>query len=772
MVYTEDELKPKGASGITSDSDVVKNEQVAYKDSGVLTPESAIGNIEMRGVTTNPSSTSTTNQLDQTQPSTTQQTSQAQPTIGDAYAGLLGTSKEQQAYYDELARQGEAAKTASQANESEADIRARVTGRFQDEIDALDRYYAEQRRLAEQQIKGQQGTETAIQGRRGLIGSTMGVAQQNKIETEGRNVVGGIEAQKTAAVSELQRQIDTETQAEKDKQAAAAKAGAAEYLNYLQGAADRKTAQIQDVATRAISLGTELSDADIQSISDRLGISAEQFKSVYNQLKPSMVEEAPTIEKVGDNLYQYDKASGTWTKVASAGQPITKEVNGVLMQYNETTGGWDSVAGTPEMSELDLYAAKKAIDEQYKAGEMSELEMYAAKKQIDAQYAAQKTTAETATKSAETQAKNAENVKTAKTVVQTSDEKLSNIDDLIKRIQEGTTAIGTTSTARGEESNIPVIGKAGMAARAVEEASGKRQGILADISQLTSQATMDTLLALKSAGGTLGALSDGERTMLENAATPLNKYAVKDENGNVIGYNATTDQVISALNDIKKTIEQIKSTATDTINGAYNETATTSQPQYNNLMDYVMASDSNADRYKQVKDTIQANFPDRQITEQDVWEAIQGLGFNGVGSDTNTATSKNIISSLESKIPAGTKYSADSNDGQCGYWSRKIVDYPSGTGNTLQEKKNFVSREGISKDEWIKQGIKVGDVIFTDESKQYGHVAVVAAINEDDTVTLAESNYIPNTVTYNRKLPINSNRIIGVVRGKLKNNIS
>lgn len=141
------------------------------------------------------------------------------------------------------------------------------------------------------------------------------------------------------------------------------------------------------------------------------------------------------------------------------------------------------------------------------------------------------------------------------------------------------------------------------------------------------------------------------------------------------------------------------------------------------------------------------------------------LGFKQVGGDTNKASIKNKVSST---IPQGTRYT-DPKDGECGYWSRKIVDYPSGTGDYLQDKKNFVAREGLSADMWRKQGVRAGDVIFTDDSKTYGHVAVVNSVNPDGTITLSESNYKGKyLVTHDRTIPITSPKIFGAVRGRLK----
>ena len=84
--------------------------------------------------------------------------------------------------------------------------------------------------------------------------------------------------------------------------------------------------------------------------------------------------------------------------------------------------------------------------------------------------------------------------------------------------------------------------------------TGEGQNFLAGVQQLTSQKTMDALINLKAAGGTLGALSDGERTMLQGAATKLNSWAVTDNgkpDGKVIGYKIDEDNFKAELTKIR-----------------------------------------------------------------------------------------------------------------------------------------------------------------------------------------------------------------------------
>ncbi len=81
--------------------------------------------------------------------------------------------------------------------------------------------------------------------------------------------------------------------------------------------------------------------------------------------------------------------------------------------------------------------------------------------------------------------------------------------------------------------------------------TGVQGDFIAGVSQLTNKETLDSLLALKKAGGTLGALSEGEGKLLANAATKINSWAQKDKDGNVTGYKTSEASFKKELETIK-----------------------------------------------------------------------------------------------------------------------------------------------------------------------------------------------------------------------------
>lgn len=80
--------------------------------------------------------------------------------------------------------------------------------------------------------------------------------------------------------------------------------------------------------------------------------------------------------------------------------------------------------------------------------------------------------------------------------------------------------------------------------------SGKKATLIGNVTQLISQETLKTLLDLKKGGGTLGALSDQERLMLQTAATRIGAWQIIKD-GQVVGYKVSEKEFIKELNNMK-----------------------------------------------------------------------------------------------------------------------------------------------------------------------------------------------------------------------------
>lgn len=85
----------------------------------------------------------------------------------------------------------------------------------------------------------------------------------------------------------------------------------------------------------------------------------------------------------------------------------------------------------------------------------------------------------------------------------------------------------------------------------------EKANFIAGVEQLISQETLDTLLELKKAGGTLGAISEKELAILEASASRIGSWKLKDKNGKVTGYQASEEDFTTELKKIKKSAQII-----------------------------------------------------------------------------------------------------------------------------------------------------------------------------------------------------------------------
>lgn len=80
--------------------------------------------------------------------------------------------------------------------------------------------------------------------------------------------------------------------------------------------------------------------------------------------------------------------------------------------------------------------------------------------------------------------------------------------------------------------------------------TGERQNFIAGVEQLKSTLSLDSLIQAKSRGATFGALSDTEMQILAQSATKIGNWAIKDNQGNVIGYDTTEKAFKTELDKI------------------------------------------------------------------------------------------------------------------------------------------------------------------------------------------------------------------------------
>lgn len=270
------------------------------------------------------------------------------PNAGDIYKGLIpDTDKTQD---DAYADYENILKLQNQPVD-ENDIRAKTMERFQAEIDALNQVYAEKK--AEERVRGEGrlGSSAAIQARRGLLGSDFGGAQTEKVSDYNQSIQDSIDAEKASKISSILSTVRKDASDEIAAKTAARKAGAQEYITYLAGAAERKTARVSDTVKNVLLNQIEADDNLFKELATMLGVSTQVVKAQYEEQKAAQAGEVekPVVVAPGSSIFDpvTGKFIGTAPDKPADNKPITAEVGDTLLQYDSKTGSWKSIYTAP-----------------------------------------------------------------------------------------------------------------------------------------------------------------------------------------------------------------------------------------------------------------------------------------------------------------------------------------------------------------------------------------------------------------------------------------
>lgn len=175
-------------------------------------------------------------------------------------------------------------------------IRTSTVNKFQSQIDALNRAYAEQLAAAKKVGLGNLGTNTAIQARRGLVGSDFGTAQTQRVDEENLSREEGIRARQAKEIASIMSEANALADQEISSKKAAREMGAKEYASFVASSAERKKQRIADTATNIVNRGVELTDADFSTLSSQLGTTPDSLKREYTLQKAAREKEQQDIE--------------------------------------------------------------------------------------------------------------------------------------------------------------------------------------------------------------------------------------------------------------------------------------------------------------------------------------------------------------------------------------------------------------------------------------------------------------------------------------------
>lgn len=241
---------------------------------------------------------------------------------------------------EEAARQAALTYATNQSNGTsnvdEAGIRANTIKQFQAEMDATNQLYAEKLAQAKVTGAGRIGSNTAVQGRRGLLGSDFGNAETDTVNTGNDAVYAGIGAERLAAISAITTKSNAAaTDAIKEKNDAMA-SGLDARLKYYADADTRKTTNANAAATLIYGQGlspTDLTPDQLKQTATNYGVSVDDLTAAYKTVKSTgdaakitAAKNAEVSVAAGNDVYAL-QPDGTLKKVATGSNTATKTLS-------------------------------------------------------------------------------------------------------------------------------------------------------------------------------------------------------------------------------------------------------------------------------------------------------------------------------------------------------------------------------------------------------------------------------------------------------------
>jgi hypothetical protein len=232
---------------------------------------------------------------------------------------------------------------------SEQDFRNKEMARMQREIDATNAVYANKLVRAKELGQGRLGSSTAIQARRGMLGSDFGEAITRGTENVNQDIYNSIEAERALAESQIRLGVEQMAKKNFEEARAAKESGFKNYIEFLKGSEEKKQANAEQLANILVAQGIDPGNySSLNADAIKSGTTADLVKKAYmlkryeSEQATKAAEEASKrkiqealatkgIETIGEGQagYQYDPVTGQYKLVASRAKTYApKTTNG------------------------------------------------------------------------------------------------------------------------------------------------------------------------------------------------------------------------------------------------------------------------------------------------------------------------------------------------------------------------------------------------------------------------------------------------------------
>ncbi len=253
---------------------------------------------------------------------------------------------------------------AGNSGVDENKLREDTLAEFQRQIDATNKVYADMLAREVRASQGRTGQDTAIQARRGMLGSDFGAAQSAGVSQTNKELESSVENQRLSAINAIMTDARDAAGKRIEEERKLKKEGLEARLAYYKSAAERRQTSATNAAKTLLAQGLDisaLSPVDLSRLTQYYGVDVEDIKYAYAQEKNKPKE----LTKLGENDVLVDE-KGNIVARGSQGENTVTLNEGQKVYKIDASGEYELVA---EGGEKDTRTSEqKNYDEAVKGG--------------------------------------------------------------------------------------------------------------------------------------------------------------------------------------------------------------------------------------------------------------------------------------------------------------------------------------------------------------------------------------------------------------------
>ena len=237
------------------------------------------------------------------------------PTIAERASMIPDAPKQDKAlesYYEEQARM-------LSTPIDERKMRDEIRNTYNSQFESLRLAAAQKKAEIYKEGENQLGSARATQARSGVLGSNFAGAENDQINKNSVEQARMVDAETDAKIAFLMGQSEQDYSAQIAAAREAKKAGADEYIKFLQTRDSQRTEQVSKLAKLFASQGIDpktLSAADVTKLEKTYGVNLDQLGSLITEEKNKINKDAFFELSDGQARYEYDPATGSAKLVA------------------------------------------------------------------------------------------------------------------------------------------------------------------------------------------------------------------------------------------------------------------------------------------------------------------------------------------------------------------------------------------------------------------------------------------------------------------------